>query len=72
MSEYIKCDGCGRMTKKVGDAAKDWSIIAIQTCHGNSLFGDNYKGYHVCPKCREDVIKLFPFANVSQAGGRRL
>ena len=72
MSEFIKCDGCGRMTKKKGDAAENWSIVAIKTCHPKSFFGDDYKGYHVCPECRKKVIELFPFADIEQAGGRKL
>ena len=72
MSEFIKCDGCGRMAKKEGDAAEDWSIIVIKTCHGNSLFGDDYKSYHACPECRKNLLEVLSLSEIESAGTRRL
>lgn len=60
MSEFIKCDGCGRMTEKdLINGPKEWSTVEITTHRNNSIFGENVSKYHVCPECREEIMRIF-------------
>jgi len=73
MSEFIKCDGCGKMIKKKGDAAEDWSIIGIKTCRGKLYAGNVYEEYHVCPSCHQKIMdEILSLSGIEHAGVRRL
>ena len=59
MSECIKCDCCGRIIDK--DSIKwteSWSTVEITTHHNNGM-GESVSKYHVCPKCRKEIMKIF-------------
>jgi len=73
MSEFIKCDGCGRMTKKdLINGPREWSTIEITIHRNNSIFGEDLSIYHVCPECRKNVLEVLSFSEIEHAGARRL
>ena len=73
MSEFIKCDGCGRMAKKdLINGPREWSTIEITTHRNNGLFGEDPSTYHVCPECRKEIMKTLAFRGIDDAGARRL
>ena len=56
MSEFIKCDGCGRMAKKdLTNGPREWSTIEITTHRNNGIFGEDPSTYHVCPECHKEL-----------------
>lgn len=63
MSEFIKCDGCGKMIEKdLINGPKGWSTVEIDTHRCNSIFGnlgEDISEYHVCPECRNEIMKIF-------------
>ena len=73
MSEFIKCDGCGKMAKKdLINGPKGWSTVEITTHRDNSIFGEDVSTYHVFPECHKNVLEVLSLSETDHAGARRL
>jgi hypothetical protein len=58
MTKNFQCDVCKRIieTKYDEPYPKDWFLIRLFSKPARNMKGQQSKGYHICPKCKEKIF----------------